>query len=90
MSQDVVESGNFTNTTQAASPKTISGARRLIGVLCNSTSSGTFAIADADGNVVTGTITPTAGAFVRVPATLAADPVITMTNTINITVFWAN
>jgi hypothetical protein len=90
MSTDVIESGNFTNTTQAATPLTVSGARKLIGVLCNSTSSGTFAITDSDGNVVTGVITPDAGDFVRVPAHLASDAVITMTNTINITLFWGN
>ena len=66
MAQDVIESGNFTNTTQAATPLTITGARRLIGVLCNSTSTGTFAITDSDANVVTGVITPAAGADVNV------------------------
>ena len=90
MSRDVIESGNFTNTTQAASPLTVTGARRLIGVLCNSTTSGTFAITDSSLNVVTGTITPAAGSFTRIPAALASDPIITMTNTINITLFWGN
>ena len=39
---------------------------------------------------VTGTITPAAGDFVRIPAHLASDPIITMANTIDITLFWSN
>jgi uridine phosphorylase len=74
------------------SPKNISGTTtvkavggQLIGFYVNSTSSGTVVLSDG-ATAMSGTITPAIG-FHRFPATFQTSLVVTIANTLNLTVF---
>jgi hypothetical protein len=77
---------NITTTTTLYS----SGSCRIIGFYVNSTSSGTIVFADSNGSTSTtlsGTITPAVG-YHAFPASCSKGIVVTIANTLNVTVFW--
>jgi len=84
MSNPVSERGNFTNFTATTS---ITQAKGIIGLLTATTASGTVTITDTAGNAITGTLTPSAGSYIPIPAN-CTGLTLTVANTINCTVFW--
>jgi hypothetical protein len=72
---------NFTATCTPAQGGT------LLGIYVASTTGGTIVVSDAKG-AITGTITPAAGTFHRLPCKFVGVLTITVANTINATVFW--
>jgi hypothetical protein len=78
--------------TVTATGAAVSGPCSLIGLFCNSTSSGTIILYDntaASGQVIVGTLTPTAGVYYLVPASCANGIYATVGNTLNVTLFVA-
>ncbi len=87
MSFGQIEVGNHKNITSTTLIKASQGV--MLGFFCNSTSSGTVAFYDtaaADtANAITGTITPSAGTFYRIPVAFANGLRAVIANTLDIT-----
>lgn len=78
--------------TVTATGAAVSGPCSLIGLFCNSTSSGTIILYDntaASGQVIVGILTPTAGNYYPMPASCANGIYATVANTLNVTLFVA-
>ena len=79
--------------TVSASGIAWNGPGSLIGLFCNSTSSGTIILYDntaASGQVIAGTLTPTAGTYYPMPASLANGIYATVGGSaLNVTLFVA-
>jgi hypothetical protein len=89
MSISDIEAGNATNTAVDALIKAGPGA--LIGLLANSSSSGTATIYDnveASGKKISNALPLTAGQFVRIPAGFATGCYLDIGGTADVTVFW--
>ena len=86
MANPVTEAGaykNFTATTTLALP-----GMKMLGVLCNSTTAGTLAVADG-ATAVCGAITLTAGQFYPMPFEAKTSAVFTVTGTADCTAFFS-
>ena len=84
----VVEGGNYKNITATGAVTTNGGT--LLGFYVNSTSTGTIVFRDggSGGTTMCGTITPAIG-FHRFPAYCPAGCYLTITNTLDVTAFFA-
>lgn len=81
-------SGTASNIT--ATTTIYKGSCRILGFYVNSTTGGTIVFADSNGSTSTtlsGTITPAIG-YHAFPASCANGIVVTIANTLNVTVFW--
>jgi hypothetical protein len=81
---ETIEGDKRANITATAIP---AQGGTLIGIYVSSTSSGTFVVSDAKG-AITGTVTPAAGTFHRIPCKFYGGLTVTIANTLNCTVFW--
>jgi hypothetical protein len=85
MPTPVTEAVNYTNITTTTTIDT--GAGNLVGIFCASVSGGTIKVTDG-ANTIANTYTPTAGAFVWLPACYGTNLIVTIAATVNCTVFW--
>lgn len=84
-----IEAGNATNTAADALIKT--GAGVLLGLVVNSSTSGTATIYDsltATGTKITNALALTAGTFIRIPAAFVTGCFIDLGGTADVTVIW--
>jgi hypothetical protein len=90
MSTPVTETGSFTNTTASVLVRT--GPAALLGVFVAAASATpTIKVWDntsAAGSVVVNTFTPVAGTYYPIPARVGTGIYITISGTVDCTVFW--
>lgn len=82
---------NATVLTASAAISPVTAGRRLGGIFCSSSTSGTVKVWDntaASGTVLVDTFTVAAGTFYQLPAIARNGLYITIANTATITVFW--
>lgn len=87
--QPVIEAAQHMNLT--ASAQVMSGPGRIVGIFVASTTAGTFKLWDAltaTGDVVVNTTTPVAGGFYPIPARCVIGAYLTISGTIDLTVFY--
>lgn len=85
----VIEAGEHMNLS--ASGQVMSGPGRILGILVATTSGGTFKLWDAltaTGDIVCNTLTPLAGGFYPIPARCVVGAYLTITGTLDLTVFY--
>lgn len=91
MSQPVHETGSFSNISTSTLVK--SGAGKLLGIFCASASSTpTIKVWDstaASGTVVVNTFTPIPGNYHAIPADVANGIYVTISGTVDCTVFFS-
>lgn len=89
MSQAVNEGQAYKRITATdATIKTGQGQTgHLFGILCSSTTAGTFAVTDSNGTI-TGTVTPAAGQFVPIPCEFQGTLTVTVGGTLDATIFY--
>lgn len=91
MANLVTMSGGYKNITATANVSPIPAT--IIGVLCASTTGGTFQVYDSSttttSDPVTGVVTPAAGSFTPIYASVESGLYIVCANTINLTVIYA-
>ena len=85
MSQYVSESQNYKNIT--ATTTVDAGAGGLLGIFVGS-AGGTIKVQDGSATIVN-TFTPQAATFYPIPAMFATSLVVTITGSIDCTVFWS-
>lgn len=88
--QPVTESCQHVNLSASANVK--NGPGQLLGIFVASTSAGTLKLWDsttAAGTVIVNTFTPLAATFYPIPACFVNGLFVTITGTIDYTVFWA-
>lgn len=83
----VTESQNYRNITSTTTVWTGTGG--LLGIFVASTSGGTLRISDGSGTMVN-TFTPVAATFYPLPGRFNTSLVVTVTGTLDCTVFWTN
>jgi len=90
MAVNTVYGGAFVTKTSTANISAV--PVNLIGILVNSTSSGTVTLYDSaatgTSTPITGTLTPTAGTFIPIPAVTQAGLYAVIANTLSVTFFW--
>lgn len=74
---------NFTATTTIAQP-----GLKMLGIFCASSSAGTIKVQDG-ANTVVNTFTAVAGTFYPMPAEMQTSLVLTVTGTLDATVFYS-
>lgn len=82
--QSIAEGGLFQNITATT---TINGVGNLLGYMCNTTSSGTVALAAGNGTIAPA-VTVTAGQYYPYPCFFTGNLTATIGGTANITLFW--
>lgn len=82
----VTESQNYRNLTSTTTVYTGSGG--LLGIFVASTSGGTLRVTDG-ANTMVNTFTPVAATFYALPGRFNTSLVVTVTGTLDCTVFWS-
>ena len=86
MSIPVTSAQNAKNIT--ATTTVYTGTGGLFGIFVASTSGGTLKVSD-DATTMVNTFTPAAATFYSLPGRFGTSPVVTVTGTLDATVFWS-
>ena len=91
MSQPVYEGGNKTNMTSTTTVTPVSGNNAiLVGIfVAQATSTPTLKVADSSATIAN-TFTPVAGTFYPMPCSLSGAVTVTISGTVDCTMFWTN